>query len=55
MEMMQMIKEMQEMFGGEGEGFSPDMFAGMMGMNPSDLSGINPDMLASIMNMGKEF
>lgn len=37
MEMMEMMKDMKDMFGGEG-GFSPDMLAGMMGMDGFDFS-----------------
>ena len=38
MEMMEMMKDMKDMFGGEDDGFSPDMLAGMMGMDGFDFS-----------------
>lgn len=36
MEMMEMMKDMKDMFGDAGGGFSPEMFAGMMGMDGFD-------------------
>jgi len=38
MEMMEMMKDMKDMFGGEEGGFTPDILAGMMGMDGFDIN-----------------